>query len=132
MYNDPETKQTFRNATPISCDIDLQNIIALDLDKNDHYVATPKPVLRGTPRLLEPKQLLSAMIPKNFTAQETRTNSNAEITNFRSVFPFTKHSGTTLRFLGTATSYDFLATSENHPNEFSPSSHRVKFSRHND
>ena len=35
--------------------INPQNVIALDLDSDEHYVLTPKPVLRATPKLVSTK-----------------------------------------------------------------------------
>ena len=45
MYLDPISKQTFKYSTPISCDNIPQNVMALNLDTDEHYVLTPKAVL---------------------------------------------------------------------------------------
>ena len=65
----------------------------------------------------EPEQVQSAISPNLFTAQEPGISSNAEITNFWNRVSFLKHSDATLMILGTAISYDILATSEHHPPE---------------
>ena len=82
MYIRPITREIFKNATPISCDNTPQNVIALDLDTNEHYVLPPERVLRATPMLFEPKQVQSAIIRNTFTAQAAGIHSNAELTNF--------------------------------------------------
>ena len=60
MYIDPKTKEIFNYATPISCEINPQNVVALDLDSAGHFVLTRKHALRATPLLSEPKQVKSA------------------------------------------------------------------------
>ena len=57
-----------------------QNVVTLGPDNGEHYVLPPKPVLRATPKLLEPKQSQSAVSPKTFTAQEAKNYSIAELT----------------------------------------------------
>ena len=69
MYIDPIPRQTFDFAVPRSCDKNLQNVIALDLENEEHYVLTPKPVLRAIPMLFEPKQFELAVSPNTFAAQ---------------------------------------------------------------
>ena len=57
MYIDTIKRQTFNYATPISCKNNPKNVIALDPDNDESYVLTPRPVLRATPTLFEPKKL---------------------------------------------------------------------------
>ena len=45
MHIDPILRQTFNQATPISCNKSPQNVIALDLDTDEHFLLTPEPVL---------------------------------------------------------------------------------------
>ena len=42
MCNDPQTKQNINYATPIYFENNPQNVMALDLDKDEHYEPTPK------------------------------------------------------------------------------------------
>ena len=102
---------------PISSDDNPQSAIALDSDKYEHYVLTPKPVLWATPTLSQPKQAESAKNPKGFTVLDAGNYSNADFTNFWNHVFFTKHSDTTLNLLGKVISYDFLATSEKQPTD---------------
>ena len=131
MYVDPIPKQTFKYATPIYCDKKPQNVLLLHLDNNKRYVLTSKPVLRATPTLFEPKQVQSAVNTNTFTAKDSRTQSNAELTNFRNRVLFTKHSDTTLKLLGKVISYDFLATSEKHPTYTCSAPNRNRFNPDN-
>ena len=48
-YIYPITTQNFIYATPISCDYNPQNVIALDLDTDEHYVLANQPVIQATP-----------------------------------------------------------------------------------
>ena len=100
-------------AAPMSCDNSPQNIVALDLDNDEHYVLTPKPVLRASPVLFEPKQVQSDINPNTFTAQEAGIHSNAELTNFWNRFLIREQSDPSQHFyfFGKAISYDVLATS---------------------
>ena len=104
MYNDPITRQFFY-VTAIYCDNNPQNIIALDFDKDEHYVLTLRLVLRASPTLFEPEQVQSATSPNAFTAQGAGIISNAEVTNFWNNVLFTKHSETTVKLLEKAVSY---------------------------
>ena len=56
MYIHPKTRQTFKYATPIPYDKTPQNNKVLNLDIDEHYGVTTKPVLRATPTLFEQKQ----------------------------------------------------------------------------
>ena len=118
MYIDPIRRQTFDVATPISCDNNPQNSIALALEADEQYVLTLKPVLRATPRVSETKQIQSAVSPNTFTAQEAGIYSNGQITTFWNQVKFPKHTDAALKLLGKTILYDFLATSEQHPNDF--------------
>ena len=70
MYIDPKTIRTFNYATPISCYNNPQNVMPFDPDNDEHFVLTPKPVIRDTLMLFEPNQVQTAMSPNSFTAQE--------------------------------------------------------------
>ena len=50
------TGQTFDYAIPITCDINPWNVLALDLDTDEQYLVTTKPVLRATTTPFEPKK----------------------------------------------------------------------------
>ena len=117
MFVDTITRQNFNYATPISCNNNPQQVIALDPDNDEQYVRTPKPVLRATPTLFEPKQVQSAIGPYTFTAQEIRSYSNVRLAILWNRILITKHSDTTMKLLGKAISFDFLATSEKHPTD---------------
>ena len=82
MYIDPRTRQTFIYASPVSYENNPQNVIVTDLDTNEQSVLTPNPELRATSLFFEPKQVQSAIIPFNLTAQEAGYYSNAEFTSF--------------------------------------------------
>ena len=64
------------------------------------------------------KQIQSAINPITFTPQEAGIFSNAKLTIFWKRIILTKLSDTTLKFLGEAISFVFLATSEKHPTDF--------------
>ena len=82
-------------------------------------------MLRATPMLFKPKQVQSAVRLNTFTAQEAGINSNTELTSFWNPFLFIKQSDNTLMLLRKAISYDFLATSEQHPTYSSPNKKTV-------
>ena len=130
-YIDPITRQNFKYLTPVTCDNNHQNVIALDLDTDEYYVLTSKPVLRSTPMLLEPKQIQSAISPITFTAQEAGMYSNDKLTNFWNRVSFTKQSDTTPKFLGKAISSDFLVTFEQHQTAFCSPLSRNRFYHYN-
>ena len=50
--------------------ITTHRMIALDLDTDEHFALTPKPVIRAIPMLLGSKQVQSAINPDILTAQE--------------------------------------------------------------
>ena len=56
MYIDPIKRQTFTYATPITCDNNPQNVIALDFDADKHFVLEPNPVSQANTMLFDPKQ----------------------------------------------------------------------------
>ena len=99
MYNDLVIRQTFNYATPISCENKPQSVKALDIDNYEHYVLIPKPILRATPMLFEPKEVQPTKSPNTFPAQGAEISSNAELPTFWNHVPFTKHSDSTPRFL---------------------------------
>ena len=49
VNNDPITRQTLNYATPLSCDSNPQNVIALDLDNIEHYVLKPETCVTSYP-----------------------------------------------------------------------------------
>ena len=128
MYIDPISRPTFNFATPISCDNNPNNVIALDPDTDEHYVPTHKPVLRATPMLFKPKHFQHAISP-NTRSWNIIQYWNKEF--FESCFFFAKHSHITLKFLEKAFSYDCLATSEQHPTCFGSPPNRNRFYPYN-
>ena len=54
-------KTVFRLHYRLSCNNNPQNVIALDLDTDEHYVLTPKPVTWATTRFFETKEVQSAI-----------------------------------------------------------------------
>ena len=117
--------------TPISSKNIPQNVIALDLDDDEHYVLTPKPVLRATPTLFELKQFQPSISPNIFTAQEAGDFSNVEITKFGNRVTFTKCSDNLLKFSGEAILCDFVAIPEKHPIGFYSTPNRNLFILYN-
>ena len=59
MYVDPNTRQTYDYATPITCDKNPRNIIELDPDSDDQdfYILGPEPIKRKPPLMFTPSQL---------------------------------------------------------------------------
>ena len=100
MYIDPKARQNFKFATLISWGNNPQNVKELDLDNDEHYAQTAKPVLRITPVLLEPERVQFAIYPDTFTAQEAGIYSNPEITKFSNRVSFTKHPDTATMLSG--------------------------------
>ena len=131
MYNDPLARRLFIYATSISCDKNPQIIKTLDPASDVHFALTTRPVLRATPTLFETNQFQPATNLNTFTAQKAGNCSNAESTDFRNRVLFTKHSDTTLKLLGKALSYDFLATAEQHPTDSDSSPYRNRFNHFN-
>ena len=105
FYSISIPSQTFNYATSISRDKKTQNHIALDLDK----VLTLKFVRRAAPMLFESEQVQPAISPVTFTAQEAGIYFNAELTTFWNRVLSLKHCDATLKLLGDAMTYDFLA-----------------------
>ena len=66
----------------MSSKINPQNVLAKNLDNDENYVVFPKPTLWATPKLFQPKQVHSAIIPITFTAQEAGVDSNADLIFF--------------------------------------------------
>ena len=94
IYLDPIRAQTFNYASPISCDNNPQKVIALDLDTVENCVLTFKLVLYVLQCSLKKKQVQSAKNPNSFTAQETGSCSNNELTTFWNRILIMKHSDT--------------------------------------
>ena len=93
-----QEKTNFSFATLISCDNNPQNVTALELDTDEHFLLTLKPVFRASPRLFEPKQVQTPISPNTFTAQEPGIESNVELKTFWNRVSFTKHSDNTSSF----------------------------------
>ena len=62
-YVDPITRQTFDYATPIPCDNNPQNMIALDPDADKYYILTPKPVEQKAPHFFKPVSYTHLTLP---------------------------------------------------------------------
>ena len=71
MYIDPITRQLLimQPLCP-SCENNPENIIALGLDTDEHYVLTPKPVLRVARKLFEPKKMFNLLFAYTFSLQK--------------------------------------------------------------
>ena len=125
MCYDPKTRKTLEHASPISCDKTQQVVLVLELDKEEHYVATPNPKLRGTSMFCEPKQgNLQKARTHPLHTKEAGIFSKAEVTTYWNRVLITKHSVTALKLFGKIISIDILASSENHPKYFNSNSHR--------
>ena len=112
MYVDPITRQTYDNATPITCDNNPRNIIELDPDSDDQdfYIPRPEPIKRKPPLIITPSQFKTTIRPNTFTAQEAGIYSNAELDHFWNRILFSKHSDSTLQLLGKVLSYSFISS----------------------
>ena len=112
MYVDPITRQTYDNATPITCDNNPNNIIELDPDSDDQdfYILGPEPIKRKPPLMFTPSQIKTTIRPNTFTAQDAGIHSNAELNHFWNRILFSEHSDTTLQLLGKALSYSFISS----------------------
>ena len=104
MYVDPITRQSYDNATPITCGNNPRNIIELDPDSDDEefYILGPEPIKRKSPLMFTPSQIKTTIRPKTFTAQDAGIHSNAELYQFWNRILFSKHSDSTLQLLGEA------------------------------
>ena len=102
MYVDPITRQTYDNATPITCDNNPRNIIELDPDSDnqDFYILGPEPNKRKPALMFTPSQIKTTICPNTFTAQDAGIYSNAELDQFWNRISFSKHSDSTLQLLG--------------------------------
>ena len=72
MYVDPNSRQTYDYATPISCDNNPRNTIELDpgSDDQDFYILGPEPTKRKPPLMFTPSQIKTTIRPNTFTAQD--------------------------------------------------------------
>ena len=113
MYLDPITRQTYDYATPIACDNNPRNIIELDPDSDDQsfYFLGPEPIKRKLPLMFTPSQIKTTIRPKPLTAQDAGIYSNAELDQFWNRHLYSKHSVSTLQFLGKALSCSFSSSS---------------------
>ena len=112
MYVDPITRQTYDNATPITCDNNPRNMIELDPDSDDQdfYILAPEPIKRKPPLMFTPSQIKTTIRPTTFTAQDAGKYSNAELDEFWNRIFFSKHSDSTLQLLEKALSYSFISS----------------------
>ena len=108
FYVDPITRQTYDFATPIPCDNNPRNFIALDPDADEYYLLTPRPIKQAPSQLFRPKQIRTSISPNTYTAQHAGIYSPAELKDFWSRVLFAKHSDTTLKVLGHSLSYDIF------------------------
>ena len=53
MYIDPKARQILGYATPVNCNNNPQEVIAIDRDKDEHLLLTPKPIICASPCLLK-------------------------------------------------------------------------------
>ena len=122
MYVDPNTRQTYDYATPITCDNNPKNIIELDpdSDEEDFYIFTPEPNKRKPPLMFTPSQIRTTIRPNTFTAQDAGIYSNADLNQFWNRILFSKHSDTTLQLLGKALSYSFISSNTPDYDKYSP------------
>ena len=82
--------------------------------------------------LFDPKQVQkSAIISKTFTEQGDRKYSNVELNSFWSQVFSTERSDATLKPLGEAILFDFLAQSGKHSTDFLSKSNRDRLNCHN-
>ena len=123
IYVDPITTQNYDYATPIACDNNSRNIIELDPDSDDHdfYNLGPEPIKRKPPILFTPSPIKTTIRPNTFTVQDAGIYSNAELDQFWNRILFSKHSDSTLQFLGKALSYSFVSSDT--PNCYQNSPH---------
>ena len=63
MFLGPIPRQTFQDSTLLSCYNNPQNAVALQPEKDEQYVPTPRPVLQAFLTLFGPKQNQSALNP---------------------------------------------------------------------
>ena len=112
LYVDPNTRQTYDYATPITCDNNPRSIIELDLDSDDQdfYILGPEPIKREPPLMFTPSQIKTTIRLNTFTAQDAGIYSNAELYQFGNRILFSKHSDSTLQLLGKALSYSFISS----------------------
>ena len=110
MYVDPITRQTYDYATSITCDMNPKNFIELDPDSDhqDFYILGPKPIKRKPPLMFTLSQI--TIRPNTCTAQDAGIYSKAELNQFWNRIFFSKHSDTTLQFLGKALRYSFISS----------------------
>ena len=125
MYVDPITRQFYDYATPITCDNNPPNNIELDPDSDnqDFYILGPEPIKRKPPLKFTPSQIKTTVRPNTFTAQDAGIFSNAELDQFWNRILFSKHSDSTLQFLGKALSYSFISSTT--PNYDADSPHGI-------
>ena len=76
------------------------------------FALAPEPVLLANTKLFKPKQIQTAISPNTFTAQDARNYSNAEFIIFWDRVLFTKQYSFPIQ------SYDFLASSALHPENY--------------
>ena len=112
MYVDPNTRQIYDYATPITCDNNPRNLIELDPDSDDQdfYILGPEHIKRKPPLMFTPSQTKTTIRPNTFTAQDAGIYSNAELDQFWNRILFSKHSVSTFQLLGKALTYSFVSS----------------------
>ena len=96
MYVDPITRQTYDNATPITCDNNPRNSFELDPDADyqDYYILRPEPIKRKPQFMFTPSQIKTTIRPNAFTAQDAVIYSNADLDHVWNRILFPKHGDT--------------------------------------
>ena len=93
-------------------------VIAPDPKNDEHFVLSPKPILRTTLTHFEPKQNQPGISTNRFTGRQVGSYYYVEVGTFWNHALFTKHSDTTTKFLGKAIPFDSLVFSEKQPTDF--------------
>ena len=60
------SRESFNYDTPLSCDNNHQNLVAVLFDTFELIVLAPKPVSRANSTLLKPKHVQSATTPNSY------------------------------------------------------------------
>ena len=130
MYVCHITRQTYDYATTILCEIIPQNIIELDPGSvdQDFYSLEPEPIKRKPPFMFTPSQIKTTIRPNTFTAQDAGISSNAALEHFWNRICFSKHSDTTLHFLGNILSYSFISSNAPNYEAYSPNANHHPYS----
>ena len=131
MFIEPITRQTFKYNTPLSYVKNPQKDTLLDPNIDEQYVITPKPVLRVTPTLFEPKQFQPAISRILSLHRKLEFIPMLKEPFSGIVFFFWKHSAFRLKLLEKAISFDFICTPETLSKVFYSNSNRNSFNQKN-